>query len=202
MAEQPPLLREDEEGFIVGANVLEHAMGMTTDGMGLSLNTEVEPSDDEEEEYIKEIMNDKLDIKDDAVEITEDSLLIPTDDAIDILEEVIDKAKEKNIAEKDDIDEDYEQWLVKQKQQEWSIIYSKKPELIIDRDEYDKILINLLQSYQEFKSAINDMDKLKEIRNENIRDSDGIDNSENRRKIKRKPKKIRKFFHNLFEKIT
>lgn len=94
----------------------------------------------------------------------------------------------------DDLDDDYEQWLNIQRQQEWSIIYSKKPELIIDKDEYDKILINLLTSYQQFKTAINDMDKLKELRNDNIRDSDGIDNSENRRNIKRKPKKIRKFF--------
>lgn len=74
--------------------------------------------------------------------------------------------------------------------------------MIIDKDEYDKILINLLQSYQEFKSAINDLDKLKELRNENIRDSEGIDNSENRKTIKRKPKRIRKFFHNIFEAFT
>lgn len=74
--------------------------------------------------------------------------------------------------------------------------------MIIDKDEYDKILINLLQSYQEFKSAINDLDKLKELRNENIRDSEGIDNSENRKTIKRKPQRIRKFFHNIFEAFT
>ena len=46
------------------------------------------------------------------------------------------------------------------------------------------------------------MDKLKEIRDDNIRDGDGIDNSENRRSIKRKPKKIRKFFKGLFERFS
>jgi hypothetical protein len=35
----------------------------------------------------------------------------------------------------------------------WSIVYSKKPELIIDKDEYDRILIDLLQSYADFKQT-------------------------------------------------
>ena len=46
------------------------------------------------------------------------------------------------------------------------------------------------------------MDKLKELRNDNIRDQDGVDNSENRRSIKRKPKKISKFFDNIFDKFN
>ena len=46
---------------------------------------------------------------------------------------------------------------------EWSIVYSKKPELIIDREEYDKILIHLLQSYADFKQSTIDMNKLVEM---------------------------------------
>ena len=148
LADQPPVLREDEEGFIVGANALQHAMGMTTDGMGLTFNTEVVPSDDEEEEYIKDLMAEELDVVEleNAVEIDDDSFKITDVDPITILENGIED--EMNGVEKEDVDEDYEQWRKKQKELEWSIIYSKKPELIIDRDEYDKILINLLQSYQ------------------------------------------------------
>jgi hypothetical protein len=48
----------------------------------------------------------------------------------------------------------------------WSIVYSKKPELIIDNDEYDRILIDLLQSYADFKSTTILMDKLKSIEQE------------------------------------
>lgn len=99
------------------------------------------------------------------------------------------------------IDEDYDEWVAAQERQEWSIIYSKKPELIIDKDEYDKVLVNLLMSYQEFKKSINDMDQLKQLRNDEIRDSETVDNSKQRRKIKREPKKIRKFFNKLFANI-
>lgn len=53
-------------------------------------------------------------------------------------------------------------------------------------------------SYQEFKQSINDMDTLKELRNKNIRDEGEIDNSEQRRKTRRKPKKIREFFSSIF----
>ena len=42
------------------------------------------------------------------------------------------------------------------------------------------------------------MDKLKTLRNENIRDSDDMDNSEQRRDTRRKPKKIQKFFSKLY----
>lgn len=48
----------------------------------------------------------------------------------------------------------------------WSIVYSKKPELIIDKDEYDRILIDLLQSYADFKQTTIKMDKLQKIEQE------------------------------------
>ena len=41
--------------------------------------------------------------------------------------------------------------LEKEQEKIWSIIYSKKPNLIVDKDEYDRILIDLLQSYADFK---------------------------------------------------
>ena len=71
MQEKKPILREDEDGFLVGANVLDHAMGMTTEGLGLKLETEVIPSDDDdEEEYINQIIEDSIDIDDDAIDIS------------------------------------------------------------------------------------------------------------------------------------
>ena len=94
-------------------------------------------------------------------------------DSLDMDEEakkyidIVDAELPENVFDDDhEEDEDYDNWLKEQQKREWSIIYSKKPELIIDTDEYDKILVNLLMSYQEFKQSINDMDKLKEIRNE------------------------------------
>ena len=49
------------------------------------------------------------------------------------------------------LNEDDIAYLEKEQMKIWSIIYSKKPELIIDKDEYDRILIDLLQSYADFK---------------------------------------------------
>lgn len=97
---------------------------------------------DEEEELIADLIQDKVGIPDDALDIQDDQLQIPEDDALDVLDDVLDIEDDDYI--NDDLDDDYEQWLKEQKMQEWSIIYSKKPELIIDKDEYDKILINLL----------------------------------------------------------
>jgi len=50
----------------------------------------------------------------------------------------------------------------------WSIVYSKKPELIIDKEEYDRVLIELLQSYAYFKQSSIDMEKLIEVQDEEI----------------------------------
>ena len=47
-------------------------------------------------------------------------------------------------------DED-EELIQSQKRKKWSIVYNKKPELIIDKEEYDRVLIELLQSYADFK---------------------------------------------------
>ena len=58
------------------------------------------------------------------------------------------------------LNEDDIAYLEKEQMKIWSIIYSKKPELIIDKDEYDRILIDLLQSYADFKYTTINMDKL------------------------------------------
>lgn len=95
-----------------------------------------------------------------------------------------------------DVSEEYdsdEELIKSQKMKKWSIVYSKKPELIIDKEEYDRVLIELLQSYADFKQSSIDMEKLIEVQDEEI-----IQNTENRRSIKRKPKKIRKFFGKIF----
>ena len=41
--------------------------------------------------------------------------------------------------------------MEKEKKKKWSIVFSKKPELIIEKEEYDRILIDLLQSYADYK---------------------------------------------------
>ena len=47
--------------------------------------------------------------------------------------------------------EEDEELIQSQKRKKWSIVYNKKPELIIDKEEYDRVLIELLQSYADFK---------------------------------------------------
>lgn len=87
-----------------------------------------------------------------------------------------------------------EEWIKAEKRKVWSIIYSKKPELIIEKEEYDKILIDLLQSYAEYKQSTINMEKLVEVEKEKI-----AENTENRRATRRNPRKIRKFFTKVFE---
>ena len=122
-----------------GASLLQHAMGMTGDAFTLS--TDVEEEEDEE----------GLEIVDrDEATIIEDKDL----DSLDMDEEaqkyidIVDSELPENVFDdENDENEDYDAWLKEQQKREWSIIYSKKPELIIDTDEYDKILVNLLMSY-------------------------------------------------------
>ena len=73
------------------------------------------------------------------------------DPFLDLTED--DKDKISKIA----VDKDYEKWKKKANAKEWEIVYSKHPEWAIEEDEYDKILVNLLESYQEFKTKLNDM---------------------------------------------
>lgn len=87
-----------------------------------------------------------------------------------------------------------EEWIKAEKRKVWSIIYSKKPELIIEKEEYDKILIDLLQSYAEYKQSTINMEKLVEVEKEKI-----AENTENRRATRRNSRKIRKFFTKVFE---
>lgn len=47
-------------------------------------------------------------------------------------------------------------------------MYSKKPELIIDKEEYDRVLIELLQSYADFKQSSIDMENLIELQDEQV----------------------------------
>lgn len=65
-------------------------------------------------------------------------------------------------------DEEDEELIKSQKMKKWSIVYSKKPELIIDKEEYDRVLIELLQSYADFKQSSIDMEKLIEVQDEEI----------------------------------
>lgn len=70
---------------------------------------------------------------------------------------------EDDLEDPDDEDEEEFEQDEKEQTKIWSIIYSKKPELIIDKDEYDRILIDLLQSYADFKQTTIKMDKLQKI---------------------------------------
>lgn len=82
-------------------------------------------------------------------------------------EESIDPEELEEISEiidSKDEDKDFEEWKKKQDEKAWTILYSKHPDWVIDESDYDKILINLLESYQEFKQKLNDMAQLKEIR--------------------------------------
>lgn len=67
------------------------------------------------------------------------------------------------VEEEEELDEDDIAKLEKEQMKIWTIVYSKKPELIIDKDEYDRILIDLLQSYADFKQTTIKMDKLQKI---------------------------------------
>ena len=103
----------------------------------------------------------------------------------------------KVLNENKEIDKDFEAWKKTQDEKEWSILYSKHPDWVIDEDDYDKILINLLESYQEFKFKLNDMSKIKEIEKDQIKN-----NEENKEKTKREPKKIRKFFSKIYDSMS
>jgi len=83
----------------------------------------------------------------------------------------------------------------KRKKKKWSIVFSKKPELIIEKEEYDRILIDLLQSYADYKQTTINMEDLVEIEDEQI-----IQNTENRRKTRRNPSQIRKVFDKVYMK--
>ena len=67
------------------------------------------------------------------------------------------------LEEPEESDEELEEDDEKEQMKIWTIVYSKKPELIIDKDEYDRILIDLLQSYADFKQTTINMDKLQKI---------------------------------------
>ena len=92
-----------------------------------------------------------------------------------------------------ELDEDDLKAIEREQMKIWSIAYSKKPELIIDKEEYDRILIDLLQSYADFKQTTIKMDKLQKIEKMQI-----VENKENRDFIRRNPVAIREFFGNIF----
>ena len=96
--------------------------------------------------------------------------------------------------EEEELDEEDIAKLEKEQMKIWTIVYSKKPELIIDKDEYDRILVDLLQSYADFKQTTIKMDKLQKIEQKEI-----ADNQENRRATRRNPTGIRSFFGKVFD---
>ena len=114
--------------------------------------------------FIKQVFGD-----DEVKEVKEIFEIDHEEDAIEEEKaETVDADKSnEDVAEKDKvvdkIDEEISEWEDKQYRKEWSIIYNKHQDWVIDRDEYDKIIINLLQSYQEFKQVLLSIDELKEI---------------------------------------
>lgn len=52
--------------------MLDHAIGATTDGLGLTFDQEVAAIDEGEEDYIEEIIKENFDINDDAMDIVDD----------------------------------------------------------------------------------------------------------------------------------
>lgn len=139
------------------------------------------------------------------VEIIEDK--IPEDDIPKEQEVETEITPEQSEEEDDEEDDDEDlpaddesegdhdaEWEKAQLKKQWSIVYSKKPELIIEKEEYDKILIDMMQSYAEYKQSTMDREKLKEIEEVMI-----ANNQENRRSTRRNSKSIRKFFRNIFE---
>ena len=83
-------------------------MGMSTDRLGLTIDQDVDMSEDGEGDYIQDIIDSEFDINDDTIDISDDKLEIPEDDALDILEDAID-VDDDFIS--DDLDDDYEDWL-------------------------------------------------------------------------------------------
>ena len=82
---------------------------------------------DEDEDLMNYDEDDKMDISGDVFNYPDDDVM--------------------NLDEDEEMEDDYKKWKEIEENQEWAIIYSKKPEVIIDKDEYDKILLNLLLSY-------------------------------------------------------
>lgn len=107
-----------------------------------------------------DLSDDVLEIpKDDAIDLEDDTFYLPLDDVIvDDLEEF-----EEQDDDEDEVDYEYyenveetlkeQEKMEKEKKKKWSIVFSKKPELIIEKDEYDRILIDLLQSYADYKQT-------------------------------------------------
>lgn len=97
-----------------------------------------EVESDEAVDIPPELDEEFMDVIETECEFTEDGEVVCTGDDLE-LEEVVDYEEDEE--EIDDLE------LAKQKEEEkkiWTIVYSKKPELIIDKDEYDRILIDLL----------------------------------------------------------
>ena len=75
----------------------------------------------------------------------------------------------------------------------------------IDHDDYDKILINLLQSYLQFKQKLNDLELFYVLQQDRYPDFQiYVEKIAAKTRIpileaKRKPKTIRMFFHKIFE---
>lgn len=122
-------------------------------------------------------------MEEDAVDLEEDTFYLPLDE-VKVTDEEIEKYEEDDLNDSDDFDE--EDMEEKQKKEEkenkkkWSIVFSKKPELIIEKEEYDRILIDLLQSYADYKQTTIKMEELVEFEDELI-----VNNQENRRKTRR-----------------
>ena len=53
----------------MGQSVLDKSMGRTTEHLGFNLNTEVDMESDGEEELIADLIQDKIGIPDDALDI-------------------------------------------------------------------------------------------------------------------------------------
>mgnify|MGYP001043605415 CR=1 FL=1 len=99
------------------------------------------------------------------------------------------------LEEPEESDDELEEDDEKEQMKIWTIVYSKKPELIIDKDEYDRILIDLLQSYADFKQTSIKMDKLQKIESKEIKDNE---NPFPRRATRRNPVMIKEFFKQVF----
>ena len=112
--------------------------------------------------------------KEDAIDLEDDTFYLPLDDVVeDELEELGDQDDEE-----DEVDYEYyenveevlkeREKIEREKKKKWSIVFSKKPELIIEKEEYDRILIDLLQSYADYKQTTIKMADLIEIEDEQI----------------------------------
>lgn len=115
-------------------------------------NHKIDIEDKVEEEKQKEASLDEDDVsetvaEETTAEVSEETEEVSPPQELEIPQEIIDEVNasmDEDDPEYDDEEDDDDEPDEEEQMKIWTIVYSKKPELIIDKDEYDRILVDLL----------------------------------------------------------